>query len=174
MKGKGVVVATDVHEPRLKEAARRARKSPYRNLTTKVWDGLKSKHAVGKNGSFDGVLVDAPCTAIGTWRRNPDGRWTLDQDAIGRLAEIQLQLLKSASCGVKPGGTLVYSVCTLTPVETTGVIQRFLESSPEFRIDPFANPLTGETTKGTLQIWPQDADTDAMFVARMIRGKPAS
>ncbi len=172
MKGRGVVVASDVHEPRLKEAARRARKSPYRNLTTKVWDGLRSKFAVGKTGSFDGVLVDAPCSAIGTWRRNPDGRWTLDSDAITRLADIQFQLLRAASFAVKTGGTLVYSVCTLTPAETTGVMQRFLEDSPEFRIDPFPHPFSGEPTKGTLQIWPQDSDSDAMFIARMIRIQP--
>ena len=85
MQGKGLVVATDINESKLKETVRRARRSPFRNVTTKVWDG---KHVAGKPGSFDGVLVDAPCSALGTWRRNPDARWTLDREAIGRLAEI--------------------------------------------------------------------------------------
>ena len=111
MKGKGLVVATDVHELRLKEAARRAKRSPFRNLTTKPWDG---KHVVGKAGTYHGVLVDAPCSAVGTWRRNPDARWTLDSAAVGRLAELQAQILRAAAAGVRPGGTLVYSVCTLT------------------------------------------------------------
>ncbi len=166
MGGKGVVVATDTHEGRLKETARRARRSPFRNLTTKTWDG---KHVAGKPRSFDGVLVDAPCSAIGTWRRNPDARWTLDREAIPRLAAIQSQLLKTASAGVRPGGTLVYSVCTLTPTETTGVVHEFLSAHPEFELEPFTNPLNESTTNGTLQIWPQDGDCDAMFVARMIR-----
>ena len=169
MGGKGVVVATDAHESRLKEAVRRARRSPFRNITTKVWDG---KHPAGKSKSFDGVLVDSPCSAIGTWRRNPDARWTLDREGIPRLAEIQLNLLKAASAGVKPGGTLAYSVCTLTPDETQGVVSKFLEASPEFHLDPFPNPFTTEPTNGTLLIWPQDVDSDAMFIARMVRSKP--
>gem|GEM_PF-136949 len=168
MKGKGVVVATDNHDKRLKEAVRRARRSPFRNITTKAWDGT-GRHIAGKPRSFDGVLVDAPCSALGTWRRNPDARWSLDQEAIARLAELQFQLLRAASAGVKPGGSLVYSVCTLTPTETQGVVRRFLAETPVFRLDPFPNPLNGEATPGTLQILPQDADCDAMFVARMIR-----
>ena len=166
MKGKGLVVATDVHELRLKESARRARRSPFRNLTTKPWDG---KHVVGKAGSYHGVLVDAPCSAVGTWRRNPDARWTLDAAAVGRLAELQAQILRAAAAGVRPGGTLVYSVCTLTLPETQGVIKAFLAEKPEFQLDPFPHPLTAAPTDGTLLIWPQESDTDAMFIARMVR-----
>ncbi len=169
MKGKGLVVATDIYEARLKECARRARRTPFRNLTTKLWDG---KHVVGKAGKYDGVLVDAPCSAIGTWRRNPDARWTLDPQAVARLAELQAQILRAAAAGVRPGGTLVYSVCTLTIAETQGVLRAFLADRPEFKLDPFPHPLTGDPTDGTLQLWPQESDTDAMFVARMIRIVP--
>ena len=167
MGGKGVVVATDTHSGRLKEAVHRARRSPFRNVTTKLWDG---KHVAGKARSFDGVLVDAPCSAIGTWRRNPDARWLLDREAITRLAALQLQILNTACAGVKPGGTLVYSVCTVTIAETQGVVQSFLEAHPEFQLDPFPHPFQDGTTNGTVQIWPQEADSDAMFVARMVRG----
>jgi 16S rRNA (cytosine967-C5)-methyltransferase len=166
MGGKGVVVASDSHEGRLKEAARRARRSPFRNLTTRPWDG---KHVAGKARSFDGVLVDAPCSAIGTWRRNPDARWTLERQAIPRLASLQAQLLSAASAGVRPGGALVYSVCTLTPSETQGVVHPFLEAHSEFRLDPFPHPFHGSATNGTVLIWPHEADTDAMFIARMVR-----
>jgi 16S rRNA (cytosine967-C5)-methyltransferase len=168
MKGKGLVVATDAHEGRLKETIRRARRSPFRNITTKVWEG-RGKHVAGKPKTFDGVLVDAPCSAIGTWRRNPDARWSLDPAAIPRLADVQLQLLQAASAGVKAGGTLVYAVCTLTPTETHHVVERFLASSPDFHLDPVPDPISAAKTTGTLLIWPQQADTDAMFVARMIR-----
>ena len=166
LRGKGTVLATDVNEKALKEAARRARRTSFRNLSTKLWDG---KRMPAKSGTFDGVLVDAPCSGIGTWRRNPDARWTLDHESIGRLAETQFKLLEIASKGVKPGGVLMYSVCTLTPRETTGVVGRFLEASPGFRLDPFPHPLLGSPCDGKLQIWPQEADTDAMFIARMIR-----
>jgi 16S rRNA (cytosine967-C5)-methyltransferase len=166
MQGRGVVVATDVHAARLKEAVRRARRSPFRNVTTREWDG---RHVSGKTKSYDGVLVDAPCSAIGTWRRNPDARWTLDRQAIPRLAELQGQILHAASAGVRPGGALVYSVCTLTPAETVGVVRTFLDAHPEFQLEPFPHPLADATTDGTILIWPQDADTDAMFIARMVR-----
>ena len=166
MGGKGFVLATDIHERKLKEAVRRARRSPNRNLSTKVWDG---KRVPAKPASFDGVLVDAPCSALGTWRRNPDARWMIERQAIGRLAELQTQILNAASAGVKAGGTLVYSVCTLTVSETTGVVRAFLDSHADYRLDPFPHPLTGEPTDGMLQIWPQDGDNDAMFVARMVR-----
>jgi len=169
MKGKGLVVATDVHEGPLREAVRRARRSPFRNITTRPWDG---KHVVGKAGKYDGVLVDAPCSAIGTWRRNPDARWTLDPEAVHRLAALQAEILRAAAAGVRTGGTLVYSVCTLTIAETQGVLRPFLAERPEFQLDPFPHPLTGEATDGTLQIWPQESDTDAMFVARMVRVAP--
>jgi 16S rRNA (cytosine967-C5)-methyltransferase len=166
MGGKGVVVATDVNERKLKEAVRRARRSPWRNLTTKAWDG---RHVAGKAGSFDGVLVDAPCSALGTWRRNPDARWSLDRATIPRLAALQCNLLHAASAGVRPGGALVYSVCTLTLAETTEVVRSFLASHPTFRLDLFPHPFTGAPTDGTLTIWPMEADSDAMFVARMVR-----
>jgi 16S rRNA (cytosine967-C5)-methyltransferase len=170
MGGRGVVVATDRHEGRLKDAVRRARRSPFRNITTKVWDGTK---VAGKPGSFDGVLVDAPCSGIGTWRRNPDARWSLDREAIPRLAAQQSALLEAASAGVRVGGTLVYSVCTVTPTETRLVVEGFLARHREFRLDPFPHPLGGEETDGTLLIWPQDGDSDAMYVARMVRTGPA-
>ncbi len=163
MGGKGLVVATDVNAAKLKETIRRARRSPFRNLTTKPWDG---RHVVGKSKSFDGVLVDAPCSALGTWRRNPDARWTTQRTTVTRLAELQPQILHAAAQGVRPGGTLVYSVCTLTPAETLGVVRPFLETHPDFQLDPFPHPLTSSPTDGTLLIWPQEADTDAMFIAR--------
>jgi 16S rRNA (cytosine967-C5)-methyltransferase len=166
MEGKGVVVATDVNAARLKETVRRARRSPFRNVTTKAWDGHR---VAGKPRSFDGVLVDAPCSAIGTWRRNPDARWTTPREAVARLAELQSQILDAAAPGVRPGGTLFYSVCTLTPAETHGVIRPFLETHNDFRLDPFPHPLTGTPTDGTLLVWPQEADSDAMFLARLVR-----
>ncbi len=166
MKGKGLVVATDVSERKLKETVRRARRGPFRNITTKLWDG---KHVPGKTGSFDGVLVDAPCSAIGTWRRNPDARWNLHRPAIDELAAIQARILHNAAAGVRPGGTLAYAVCTLTHAETFGVIHAFLDTHPQFQLDPFPHPLEDTLTDGTACLWPQDADTDAMFLARMVR-----
>ncbi len=172
MGGKGLVVASDNNERRLAEVVRRARRSPYRNITTKAWEGRKLP---AKPASFHGVLVDAPCSGLGSLRRNPDVRWTIDAAAVARLAEEQIRLLGAAAAGVRPGGTLVYSACTFTPAETTGVARAFLEAHPEFRPDPFPHPLTGAATDGSLMIWPADGDCDAMFVARFQRdARPAA
>ncbi len=167
MGGKGLVVATDTHTGRLKEAVRRARRSPFRNLTTKEWDG---RHVAGKPRSFDGVLVDAPCSAIGTWRRNPDARWTLDREAIPRLAELQ------GAFAPRRGGrrqarrhARLFGLHPDPDRDPVVVIRTFLDAHPEFQLDPFPHPLNESPTDGTLLIWPQDADTDAMFIARMVR-----
>lgn len=170
MRGKGLVVATDIHAERLKEAVRRARRSPFRNITTKLWD---EQHVAGKTASFHGVLVDAPCSGIGTWRRNPEARWLTERDAVPRLAALQARILKAAAPGVRPGGTLVYSVCTLTPLETRDVVRTFLADHPQFRLDNFPHPFNGEIVSGQLEIWPGEADTDGMFIARFRRATSA-
>jgi 16S rRNA (cytosine967-C5)-methyltransferase len=167
MRVKGLVIATDTHNARLREAARRARRSPLHNITTRVRVG---EELAGKAGSFDGVLVDAPCSGLGTWRRNPEARWTTQRESIARLAELQFSLLQSVTRAVKPGGTIVYAVCTFTRAETTDVVARFLRSNTQFRLDPFPNPLSSEKTDGTLAIWPRDGDCDGMFIARLVRG----
>ena len=80
-----------------------------------------------------------------------------------------MQWLDVASSGVKPGGTLVYTVATVTQSETAGVVSAFLESHPEFKLQPFPHPLEDAKTAGTLQLWPQIHDGDARFIARMTR-----
>lgn len=168
MKGRGVVVASDIHEPKLRELTRRARRTPFRNVTTRPWDG---KRLVGKGGSYQGVLVDPPSSAIGTWRRHPDARWLLGPSSVAEYARLQYQLLRVAAGGVKPGGTLVYSVPTVPPAETSELIGTFLADQKAFRLDPFPNPLDGTMTDGTLRIWSHQADCDALYVARMVRSR---
>ena len=84
------------------------------------------------SGTFDRVLVDAPCSGIGSLRRRADARWRLDAEAPERLSALQTDLLESASDLVRPGGTLVYSVCTLTKVETIVVAERFADAHPDW------------------------------------------
>ena len=116
------------------------------------------------------MLVDAPCSAIGTWRRNPDARWTLDREAIARLADLQSQLLHAASAGREARRHARLLGLHAHPDRDPGRRPRVPRGAPEFRLDPFPHPLIDAPTDGTLLIWPQDADTDAMFVARMVRG----
>jgi 16S rRNA (cytosine967-C5)-methyltransferase len=167
MKGQGVVVASDRHQAPLKSLALHARRTPFRNLTTRPWDG---KHVAGKLASFDGVLLIPPSSETGLWRRFPEARWRFDPACLSRLALDQSALLRAASMGVRPGGTLVYAIPSLLGQETTEVINGFLKSNPLFAVDPFTDPLSGATTGGSLQIWPFIADSDAWFVARLRGG----
>jgi 16S rRNA (cytosine967-C5)-methyltransferase len=166
MGGKGSVVCTFETERRRHEAALRLRRGPYHNITTKVRD---KNHPTGKAASFDGVIVDAPSSSVGTWRRHPDARWTVTAEQLPRLAAEQAQLLDVASTRVRPGGTLVYTVSTLTRAETVEVVDAFLQSHADYQLQPFPHPLEDTTTGGTLLIWPHLHDCDGRFIARMIR-----
>jgi 16S rRNA (cytosine967-C5)-methyltransferase len=166
MKGKGVAVATFEQARKQQATARKLRASPFRNITPKLWDG---RHIVGKPGTYDGVLVDAISSGIGRWHRNPDARWAISADQIPDLVAQQLHWLDVASNGVRPGGTLVYTVSTVTRAETMGVVSSFLESHSEFHLQPFPDPLEDATTGGTLQLWPHIHNGDGRFIARMTR-----
>lgn len=166
MGGKGAVVCTFEAERRRHEVALRLRRGAYHNITTKV---REKGHPTGKAASFNGVVVEAPSSGVGTWRRHPDARWAVTAEEIPRFAAEQLRLLDLASTRVRPGGTLVYTVSTLTRAETTGVVDAFLQSHPDYQLQPFPHPLEDTTIGGTVFIWPHLHDCDGRFIARMIR-----
>jgi 16S rRNA (cytosine967-C5)-methyltransferase len=85
------------------------------------------------------------------------------------LTKIQLVLLQNASAAVKKSGTLVYATCSVFVPENMGIVNKFLETNKDFSLKPFSNPLSGKMTNGTLHIYPWDADSDAMFVVKLIR-----
>jgi 16S rRNA (cytosine967-C5)-methyltransferase len=116
------------------------------------------------------VLVDAPCSGIGTWNRNPDMRWRTAAADVAAKAAVQREVLARAARGVRPGGVLVYAVCTVTAAETTDVAGGFGRSHPDFAAEPVAHPLTGERQVGVFWIWPWDGPCDGMFCARWRRG----
>jgi len=166
MQRTGTVVATDRREHALAELRRRARRAGFPNIQCRAWTGAPLRPS---RATFHGVLVDAPCTCSGTWRRNPDARWSLDRKDINALAAVQLRLLQSAATGVRSGGVLVYATCSMFQRENREVVRDFLGTRTDFSLEPFPHPFRHEMTDGTLQIWPWDADCDAMFVARLRR-----
>ena len=171
MNGRGTVTASDIQEAKLTETLRRARRAGFSNINTWVWKG---KSLPDRKATYDGVLVDAPCSGSGTWRRNPAARWNIEPADIIRMTELQQNLLANAATGLKPGGILVYATCSMFNRENESVVQSFLASHPDFKLEPFNNPLTGDATNGMVQFWPWDDDCDALFAARMRRSAPAS
>ncbi len=164
MGGSGTVVASDIRAGKLADLQRRARRGGYDNIITRAWKG---KPIPRKASTFHGVLVDAPCTCSGTWRRNPDRRWAVLPSELESRTKLQLRLLRAAASGVAPDGVLVYATCSWFQPENQGVVEQFLASNPHFSLEPFTHPLTGAKTDGTMQVWPGDGDCDAVFAARM-------
>jgi 16S rRNA (cytosine967-C5)-methyltransferase len=133
-------------------------------VSVAVADGRQPPY---RPGSFDHVLVDAPCSGLGALRRRPDARWRVQEADADRLADLQVGLLAAAAALVRPGGTVVYSVCTLTAAETIGVDERFATRAPVEPVEP------GDLPGGPWAPWgrgalllPQAAGTDGMAVFR--------
>ena len=168
MNGKGKITASDVRSTKLEELRQRAKRAGFSNIRTREWDGYELP--VGEN-SCDGVLIDAPCSSSGRWRRNPESRWLLTGERVTELAVVQKKLLDSASKAVKPDGVLVYATCSLLRDENRLNTESFLASHSEFKLEEFAHPLTGETVPGQVQILPGDGNCDASFIARFRKGK---
>jgi len=167
MQNKGLIWASDRAEWRLKKLKRRTARAKVFNYRAALWDGGAKLPTKTK---FDGVLVDAPCSGVGTWQRNPHARWTTSLQDVTELAEIQKKLLAHVAPNVKPDGKLIYSVCTLTRAETAEVVETFGRSHPEF--EPMILELPGGEKNQSLlasaarmTIWPQDLGGNGMFVA---------
>lgn len=123
-------------------------------------------------GLFDAVLVDAPCSGLGTLRRHPEVRWRRKPADVVRLSALQREVLAGVAPLVRAGGTLVYAVCTLTREENAGVVSAFLAEHPDFSIDPLGRgtsppPASLVTTEGFLTTLPHRDDLDGFFAARL-------
>jgi 16S rRNA (cytosine967-C5)-methyltransferase len=122
-------------------------------------------------GSFDRVLVDAPCSGLGALRRRPEARWHKSPDDLPGLVELQAALLTSALSLVRPGGVVVYATCSPVLAETIGVVSRVLDAHPGASLEPVPLdvPDSSGPLPGTVQLWPHRHRTDAMFMAVLRR-----
>jgi 16S rRNA (cytosine967-C5)-methyltransferase len=170
---RGRVLALDRNVRRLALVRRAARRLGLDNITCDVADATRPlANRAGADG-FDRVLVDAPCSGLGTLRRNPDARWRTQPGDPARLTEIQTAILRNAAAQVRPGGTLVYSTCTLLPEENEAVIEAFLKSARDFTAAP-SDRIPAEVRavvdgEGFLRCFPHRHDTDGFFAARLAR-----
>lgn len=169
MQNRGLIWASDRAEWRLEKLAQRAARAKIFNYRSVIWDGGPKPPT---RTLFDGVLVDAPCTGLGTWGRNPHARWTTTLKDVMELAELQKALLQHVAPQVKPGGKLVFAVCTLTRAETTEVADHFAAAHPEFEPWQLPHPFhAGLAASPRVLLWPQDTDGNGMYIAAW-RRKP--
>jgi 16S rRNA (cytosine967-C5)-methyltransferase len=166
------VTAVDQSESRLKRLHENLERTGLAAQLVTA-DALKWK----PDRTFDAILLDAPCSATGTFRRHPEVLYRARPAIIREGAELQRQLLDRAAAWLKPGGALVYSVCSLEPEEGETVITGFLEGNPDFAVDrPKAGELADFVTpddRGFVRILPglmeSEGGLDGFFVARLVR-----
>src|SRR5580658_11215338 len=135
MGNRGQIVACDVSASRLEGAVRRLRRAGVNNVERHLVE-LGDKWAKRRAGSFDRVLVDAPCTGTGTWRRNPDARLRLTPNDLAELLPKQAGILEQAARLVRSGGWLVYATCSLLIEENEAQVDAFLATHPGFAVVP--------------------------------------
>jgi 16S rRNA (cytosine967-C5)-methyltransferase len=178
MQNKGRVVACDVSAFRLERSAQRLRRAGIHNVERRALDADGRKWLKRHAGKFDRVLVDAPCTGIGTWRRNPDARWTLRPKDVAELPAKQAEILAAAARLVKPGGRLIYATCSLLSIENEERVAAFLAGDPGFAALPVqevwketvGTPFPSAATSGdSLRLTPARHGTDGFFVAVLER-----
>ena len=168
MENKGLIWASDRAAWRLQRLKRRAARARVFNYRTVPWDGSAR---LPTKTRFDGVLLDAPCSGIGTWHRNPHARWTTTPQDVKELGALQQQLLAHAAPAVKPDGKLFYAVCTLAWPETTAVIEAFARQFPGFQPLAVRNPLQPEAAPATqICFSPEQFGGNGMFVAAWVCG----
>lgn len=173
MANKGHVIACDVMEGRLKRAAERFRQAGLHNIQTRLLASETDRWVKRHKGGFDRVLVDAPCSGTGTWRRNPDARWRAQEElGLEGLVALQGRILASAARLVKPGGRLVYATCSMLPEENEEQVAAFLAAHSDFRVVPLSDAAPGLSRSAHpdyLSLTPARHDTDGFFAAVMER-----
>jgi 16S rRNA (cytosine967-C5)-methyltransferase len=172
MQNRGQIVACDVSAPRLEGAVRRLRRAGVHNVERHLVE-TGDKWLKRRAGSFDRVLVDAPCTGTGSWRRNPDARLRLQENDLTELVSKQAAILDTAQSLVRKGGRLVYATCSLLEDENEAQVSAFLLRHPGFEVVPLSRawPLTGSVPNDGefLSLTPARHHTDGFFTAVLER-----
>ena len=167
MDNRGTLVASDTDRQRLSQLAPRAQRAGAAIAETVLLDPRREADALSRwSGRADAVLVDAPCSGTGTWRRNPEARWRLSEAQILRYAEAQARLLDIAAGLVGPDGRLVFVTCSLLDAEGSSQVENFLARHPGWQADRPELPLGRPRGQG-IRLTPYHDGTDGFFVARL-------
>lgn len=171
--GAAHLTTVDVHAGKVAALRRRLDASGVPDVLTTTGDALMLLELFGTD-CFDTVLLDAPCSGLGTLRRYPEKRWRLDQAVLQRMARLQLPMLQAAAAVVRPGGRVVYSTCSVARAENGSVISEFLAGAPGFTLESLSHVVPADwarfvTGEGTFQSWPTSEGPDGHFVATVRR-----
>lgn len=167
MANTGELLACDIDRTRLQRLPPRAARAGVTIVQTRLLDPKHEAESLADWGkAADGVLIDAPCSGTGTWRRNPEARWRLTPERVARLAARQQYILDVGAALVRPGGALVYIVCSLLDAEGAKQVPTFLDRHPGWRAEPLAL-AAGRPHGAGLRLDPARNDTDGFFVARL-------
>ena len=160
------VFASDISPSRLRRVVENAQRMELANVFPYVADARRPALR-----EVDALLIDAPCTGTGTFRRHPDARWRLRTSDLAVMSALQREILRTAAAVVKPGGLLVYSTCSLETEENDTQVERFLTEHPAWRLDPPPAGTVPATVldAGRLRVLPQRHGTDGAFAARLRR-----
>lgn len=158
MKNTGEIIACDKSQGKIKLIQENAKRLGVKNIETRVNDArVLNKDFIDK---FDYVLVDAPCSGTGLYRKKPDIKWNKDLEDIKSLAEIQLEILDKAKDYVKDGGELLYSTCSLSKIENEDVVNKFLENNKNFKIKKLRD-------RDVLKLFPSTDGSDGFSITLM-------
>lgn len=181
MGNKGQIHAWDADKNRLKPIIARLNRAGVHNVQVVPADEPERLDELA--GRMDRVLVDAPCSGSGSWRRKPDAKWRLTRESLVNRGVDQRAVLARAAPLVKPGGRLIYVTCSLLPEENTGQVESFLASNAEFAVVPYADvwrdclpgdpPASSDGSTDTLLLSPADHNVDGFFIAVMRRNDSA-
>ena len=171
MQDRGEIVAGDISRHGLRKIEENAERLGLSSIRTLLADAGKAIDGDGQ--PYDRIVVDAPCSGLGTLRAHPEIKWNRAEADLKRLTQVQQTILRSAAARLKPGGVLVYSTCTLTPDENEQIVHQLLGSSEHFVLEDAADylPESAHTLaqNGYLLAWPHRHDTDGFFAARLRR-----
>jgi len=169
MANQGTLVAADTDRTRLGRLAPRAARAGALVAERVLLDPDRELERLAAwRGKADAVLVDAPCSGTGTWRRNPEARWRLDAASLGRVMALQRHLLAVAADLVRPGGRLIYVTCSLLDEEGAEQAAAFLADHPGWRAEAPSLPL-GRPRGPGLRLTPLHDGTDGFFIARLAK-----
>ena len=168
MEDEGKIWACDRTSSRLRKLQENSQRLNLQSIQIYTGD---SRHFNQFQNTADRVLLDAPCSGLGTMHRHADARWRQTLESVRELSVLQRELLTHTSTFVKPGGVLVYATCTLHPAENEEVISAFLAESPQWQIEsPRGVELpdsTDSTPQGWFKLWPHRQDIDGFFMVRL-------